>query len=60
MLRILNSVIFGFISGILVYRLFLKKDYPHGPDSNYIKQYIYQDSDNKYYKFDSQICPCPI
>ena len=56
---IINSMIAGFIIGILTYKLFLKEAPYHGPNSNDIKKYIYQSGD-KYYQFHSQICPCPI
>lgn len=59
MLIIANNMIFGFIAGVILYKLFLKDTPHHGPNSNDIKQYVYQ-KDDKYYKFHSQICPCPI
>jgi len=63
MIKILNSMIFGFITGILFYKLILKdldhKKFHHGPNSNDIKKYVYQKGD-KYYKFKPVICPCPI
>jgi len=59
MLIIVNNIIFGFIVGIILYKLFLKEIPHHGPNSNDIKKYIYKDGD-KYYQFHSQICPCPI
>ncbi len=61
MFNIINSVILGFIVGIILCKLLnstVNSTY-HGPDSNNIKKYIYQDGD-KYYQFHSQICPCPI
>ena len=61
MIVVINSTIVGFIVGIILYKLLhstVGMTY-HGPNSNYIKKYIYQDGD-KYYQFNSQICPCPI
>lgn len=62
-MKILSNFILGFIFGILVYKFFLldiyNKKFDHGPNSNDIKKITFQKGD-KYYQFNTQICPCPI
>lgn len=53
---ILLSII-GFIFGYMIGKY--RKIIYHGPDSNNIKKYIYKIG-NKYYKFNTEICICPI
>jgi hypothetical protein len=57
----LINILAGFIVGILIYKYLIQNiNYNHhGPNSNLIKQYIYQ-KNGKYYQFLTQICPCPI
>jgi len=53
------SIILGLIiGGIIGYFAFIRNDY-HGPNSNEIKKYIYKIND-KYYKFDTKVCICPL
>jgi ABC-type methionine transport system permease subunit len=58
MIKYLISILIGFILGYILTILLLctKKK---GPNSNEIKKHIFKYND-KYYKFTTEICFCPI
>ncbi len=54
-------IIVGFILGYILCTLYINKNLNyHGPNSNTIQKYIYQDKNDKYYKFIPEVCICPL
>ena len=58
MFKHILGFIFGLLLGIIIL-LFLRKNKYKGPDSNIVKKKVFQYND-KYYKFTTEICFCPI
>jgi hypothetical protein len=58
MFKHILGFIFGLLLGIIIL-LFLRKNKYKGPDSNEVKKKVFKYND-KYYKFTTEICFCPI
>ncbi len=58
MFKYILGFIFGLLLGIILLLLLRKNKYK-GPDSNEVKKKVFKYND-KYYKFTTEICFCPI
>ena len=60
-MKYILSFLFGLVIGFIFMKLLLRKInvYLKGPDSNEIKKKYFKYND-KYYKFTTEICFCPI
>lgn len=58
MFKHILGFVFGLLLGIIIL-LFLRKNKYKGPDSNEVKKKVFKYND-KYYKFTTEICFCPI
>ena len=54
------TILFGLIIGIIISYSFIQNIDYIGPDSNEIKKNTYTDTYGKKYKWDPQVCICPI
>lgn len=54
------TVLVGLIIGVMIGLYFFKKDINRGPNSNKIKEMIYEEKDGKKYKWIPKITICPI
>jgi len=59
MFKHILGFIFGLLLGIIIILLLLRKNKYKGPDSNEVKKKVFKYND-KYYKFTTEICFCPI
>ena len=53
------QLLFGIVSGFFLGKYFFKKVHYRGPNSNEVRNTVFQTEDDQYVMFDVEMCLCP-